>query len=68
MENIKGFAKPLVVFGVLAMLLLLQPDLGTVIVMFVTTFGLLFLAGAKIMAVYRGCECWGRCAIIARHF
>ena len=48
MENIKGFAKPLIVFGILAMLLLLQPDLGTVIVMFVTTFGLLFLAGAKL--------------------
>ncbi len=48
MENIKGFIKPLVVFGALAGLLLLQPDLGTVIVMFVTTFGLLFLAGAKL--------------------
>ena len=48
MENIKGFAKPLIVFGVLATLLLFQPDLGTVIVMFVTTFGLLFLAGAKL--------------------
>jgi len=48
MENIKGFIKPLVVFGALAVLLLLQPDLGTVIVMFVTTFGLLFLAGAKL--------------------
>jgi len=48
MENIKGFIKPLVVFGVLASLLLLQPDLGTVVVMFVTTFGLLFLAGAKL--------------------
>lgn len=48
MENVKGFIKPLVVFGVLAGLLLLQPDLGTVIVMFVTTFGLLFLAGAKL--------------------
>lgn len=47
-ENIKGFIKPLVVFGALAGLLLLQPDLGTVIVMFVTTFGLLFLAGAKL--------------------
>ena len=35
MENIKGFAKPLVVFGVLGGLLLLQPDLGTIIVMFV---------------------------------
>lgn len=48
MENVKGFIKPLVVFGALAGLLLLQPDLGTVIVMFVTTFGLLFLAGAKL--------------------
>lgn len=47
-ENIKGFIKPLIVFGVLAILLLLQPDLGTVVVMFVTTFGLLFLAGAKL--------------------
>ncbi|AZQ85724.1 cell division protein FtsW [Colwellia sp. Arc7-635] len=48
MENIKGFAKPLVVFGALGALLLMQPDLGTIIVMFVTTFGLLFLAGAKL--------------------
>jgi len=48
MENVKGFAKPLVVFGVLGALLLMQPDLGTIIVMFVTTFGLLFLAGAKL--------------------
>jgi cell division protein FtsW len=48
MENIRGFIKPLFVFAVMALLLLLQPDLGTVIVMFVTTFGLLFLAGAKL--------------------
>ena len=48
MEDWRGFAKPLIVFGVLAALLLRQPDLGTIIVMFVTTFGLLFLAGAKL--------------------
>ena len=48
MEDWKGFAKPLIVFAVLAALLLRQPDLGTIIVMFVTTFGLLFLAGAKL--------------------
>jgi len=48
MEDWKGFAKPLVVFSALAALLLRQPDLGTIIVMFVTTFGLLFLAGAKL--------------------
>lgn len=48
LENVKGFMKPLGVFTVLAILLLKQPDLGTVIVMFVTTVALLFLAGAKI--------------------
>ena len=47
-ENIKGFAKPIAVFAVYALLILLQPDLGTVVVMFVTTVGLLFLAGAKL--------------------
>lgn len=47
-ENVKGFIKPLVVFFMLATLLLFQPDLGTVIVMFATTMALLFLAGAKL--------------------
>jgi cell division protein FtsW len=47
-ENIKGFIKPLMVFFALAVLLLMQPDLGTVVVMFCTTIGLLFLAGAKL--------------------
>jgi len=47
-ENFKGFLKPLVVFFILALLILKQPDLGTIIVMFVTTLGLLFLAGAKL--------------------
>ncbi|MDN4503864.1 cell division protein FtsW [Alteromonadaceae bacterium BrNp21-10] len=47
-ENIKGFIKPLIVFFVLALLLLMQPDLGTVVVMLTTTIGLLFLAGARI--------------------
>lgn len=47
-ENLKGFIKPLGVFFVLALLLLLQPDLGTVVVMFATTIGLLFLAGARL--------------------
>ncbi|MBT0585524.1 cell division protein FtsW [Alteromonas oceanisediminis] len=47
-ENLKGFIKPLVVFFALALLLLLQPDLGTVVVMLATTIGLLFLAGAKL--------------------
>jgi len=43
-----GFMKPLIVFGVLALLLLGQPDLGTVVVMLVTLFAMLFIAGAKL--------------------
>lgn len=44
-----GFWIPLFVFGVMAFFLLMQPDLGTVIVMFATTVGLLFLAGAPLL-------------------
>ncbi|SDG65280.1 cell division protein FtsW [Vibrio xiamenensis] len=43
-----GFIKPIMVFATLAGLLLMQPDLGTVIVMLVTLFGMLFIAGAKL--------------------
>lgn len=47
-ENLKGFLKPLLILFIFAVLLLLQPDLGTVIVMFSTSVALLFLAGAKL--------------------
>ncbi|CDT31489.1 MULTISPECIES: cell division protein FtsW [Vibrio] len=43
-----GFGKPIMVFGAFAVLLLGQPDLGTVVVMLVTLFGMLFIAGAKL--------------------
>lgn len=43
-----GFMKPIMVFAVLAVLLLSQPDLGTVVVMLVTMFGMLFIGGAKL--------------------
>lgn len=47
-NNFWGFCKPMGVMFILAVLLLLQPDLGTVVVLFVTTLALLFLAGAKM--------------------
>ncbi|KPA52879.1 cell division protein FtsW [Photobacterium lucens] len=43
-----GFLKPLGVLGILCMLLLMQPDLGSSVVMFVGTVGMLFIAGAKL--------------------
>ncbi|GGW55279.1 cell division protein FtsW [Alishewanella tabrizica] len=48
LENLMGFIKPLIMLFVFAVLLLMQPDLGTVIVMFATAVVLLFLAGAKL--------------------
>lgn len=47
-NNIRGFLKPMGVIFVLAILLLIQPDLGTVVVLFVTTLAMLFLGGAKL--------------------
>ncbi|MBT0726191.1 cell division protein FtsW [Rosenbergiella australiborealis] len=47
-SNLWGFLKPMGVMVILAVLLLAQPDLGTVIVLFVTTLAMLFLAGAKL--------------------
>lgn len=42
-------AKPLIVMGVFGTFLILQPDLGSTVVLFVITFGLLFVVGAHIM-------------------
>ena len=44
----QGLVPPLAVGGVLAGLVLLQPDLGNAVTLLVLTVGLLFLAGARI--------------------
>lgn len=41
-NNLRGFLKPMGVILVLAVLLLAQPDLNTVVVLFVTTLAMLF--------------------------
>ncbi|MDA9556378.1 cell division protein FtsW [Vibrio sp.] len=43
-----GYIKPLIVLGIMGLLLLLQPDFGSLVVMLVTVFGMLFIAGAKL--------------------
>ncbi len=47
-SNFWGFCKPMAVMILMAALLLAQPDLGTVVVLFITTLAMLFLAGARI--------------------
>jgi cell division protein FtsW len=43
-----GLLRPLALLAVLGVLLLAEPDLGAAAVLFVTGFGLLFLAGARV--------------------
>ena len=43
-----GLLRPLLLLGLLGALLLAEPDLGAATVLFVTGFGLLFLAGAQL--------------------
>ncbi len=42
-----GFIKPLFILSLLAILLLLEPDFGAVVVLMLSTLGLLFLGGVK---------------------
>ena len=46
-HSVWGFVKPLLVLGVLAFLLLLEPDFGTSVVILATAMGLLFLAEVR---------------------
>ncbi|GLS82197.1 putative lipid II flippase FtsW [Paraferrimonas haliotis] len=52
-HEIKGaawaFMKPILLLGLFAFLLLMQPDLGSSVVLFVIVIGLLFLAGARMI-------------------
>ena len=43
-----GFLRPLVLFLLLAVLLLLQPDYGAVAVIFMTALGMMWLGGARL--------------------
>ena len=46
--EIIGFVKPVIVFGLMAILLIKEPDFGTVVVMLVTSLGMMFLAGVRL--------------------
>jgi cell division protein FtsW len=47
-ESVQGFIKPMVVLGIAAGLLLLEPDFGAATVLLATGMGMLFLAGVKL--------------------
>ncbi|NOX27688.1 MAG: putative lipid II flippase FtsW [Gammaproteobacteria bacterium] len=45
---VQGFVRPLAIFVAFAFLLLLEPDFGSVVVLAIASFGLMFLAGVKL--------------------
>src|SRR5699024_4507585 len=49
MKSWKSFAAPLSLLAILAVLLLGQPDFGTLVVVGTTTLGMLFLAGVPLV-------------------
>lgn len=47
-SRLSGFLKPLIILAVIALLLLREPDFGATVVVSMTTFGMMFLAGMRI--------------------
>ncbi|EAQ99030.1 putative lipid II flippase FtsW [Congregibacter litoralis] len=47
-ESWQGILRPLMILGLVAVLLLAEPDFGAVVIMFATAFGMLFLAGMRL--------------------
>lgn len=48
-ESWQGFVRPLMILALVAVLLLAEPDFGAVVIMLATAFGMLFLAGMRIL-------------------
>ncbi|MBK1721722.1 putative lipid II flippase FtsW [Thiocystis violacea] len=48
-DQIAGFIRPMLLVGVAAALILMQPDFGTTAVMLATVMGLLYLGGVSLM-------------------
>ncbi len=47
-SSITGFIKPLVVLGAACLLILVQPDFGSAVVLLLTALGVMFLAGVRL--------------------
>lgn len=47
-DMVYGFAPPIMILGVFGILLMLQPDLGTAVVLAMVTVTILFIGGAKL--------------------
>jgi cell division protein FtsW len=48
-ESWQGFFRPLLVLGMVSVLLLAEPDFGAAVILLATAFGMLFLAGMRLI-------------------
>jgi len=46
--RISGFIKPMIILGLIAVLLLIEPDFGAIAVIMATALGMMFLAGVRL--------------------
>lgn len=46
-QHVSGFIKPMILFGLMSVLLLREPDFGSAAVIMATALGMMFLAGAR---------------------
>ncbi len=51
-EDLSGLVKPMLALGIMGLLLLMEPDFGATVVVFVTALGMLFMAGARLRWFY----------------
>lgn len=51
-NSLEGILKPIFALGMIGVLLLLEPDFGATVVIFVTALGMLFMAGARLRWFY----------------
>lgn len=50
--SLTGVIKPVLALGMMGILLLMQPDFGATVVMFMTALGMMFMAGARLRWFY----------------
>jgi cell division protein FtsW len=51
-NSLKGIIKPVFALGMMGTLLLMEPDFGATVVMFMTALGMMFMAGARLRWFY----------------
>ena len=51
-NSLEGVVKPILALGMIGILLLLEPDFGATVVIFMTALGMLFMAGARLRWFY----------------